>query len=229
MKMLVSDFDGTFYKDDESLYKNIEAIKKFRDSNNYFVFATGRSYTDFKSVKDKYNLEYDYLILNHGATIMDKDNNILKINYIDKNVTKDIWNNLNIDNSISNFCCSKNDDRAKIEDDDLIKINVKYIDKNVLNKIQNKINEYYGNFVNAYLASERTLEVVSKNSSKLNAINFLKNHLDINNIYTIGNGESDIEMIENFNGFAIKNGISELNKYNKYDNVYLLVEDIMKD
>ena len=76
-KMLVSDYDQTFYLNDEDIEKNKQAVAKFRKAGNIFVIATGRSYLDFFNKLEIYNFEYDYLIINHGATILDADNNIL--------------------------------------------------------------------------------------------------------------------------------------------------------
>ena len=42
-KFLISDYDGTFHTDDESMKKNIEKVKEFRKSGNIFAIATGRS------------------------------------------------------------------------------------------------------------------------------------------------------------------------------------------
>ena len=40
MKILVSDFDRTFY--DEKYQESIEMVKKFREKNNVLIIATGR-------------------------------------------------------------------------------------------------------------------------------------------------------------------------------------------
>ena len=83
-KIFVSDYDQTFYLNDEDIEKNKIAINEFRKKGNIFVIATGRSYFDFQNKVDEYNLNYDYVIINHGATILDKNNNIL-INFPIKN------------------------------------------------------------------------------------------------------------------------------------------------
>ena len=76
-KILISDYDQTFYLNDEDIEKNKAAVDKFRNEGNIFVIATGRSYFDFHNKVKKYNLKYDYVIINHGATILDKDDNVL--------------------------------------------------------------------------------------------------------------------------------------------------------
>ena len=46
-KILVSDYDHTFYLNDENIENNKEAVDRFRKEGNIFVIATGRSYFDF--------------------------------------------------------------------------------------------------------------------------------------------------------------------------------------
>ena len=46
-KILVSDYDKTFYLNDEDIEKNKIAINEFRKRENIFIIATGRSYFDF--------------------------------------------------------------------------------------------------------------------------------------------------------------------------------------
>lgn len=76
-KILISDYDQTFYLNDNDMEKNKIAIKEFREKGNLFVIAIGRSYFDFRNKAILYNIDYDYVIINHGATILDKQNNIL--------------------------------------------------------------------------------------------------------------------------------------------------------
>ena len=76
-KILVSDYDQTFYIGDEDIEKNKIAVNRFRNKGNIFIIATGRSYEDFMEKKKQYNIKYDYVIIDHGAMILDKDNNII--------------------------------------------------------------------------------------------------------------------------------------------------------
>lgn len=76
-KILISDYDQTFYINDEDIEKNKLLVKKFRTEGNIFVFATGRSYEDFKNAVNKYSLEYDYAIINHGATVLNEEEQII--------------------------------------------------------------------------------------------------------------------------------------------------------
>ena len=75
----------------------MKAVKEFQSKGNIFVIATGRSYLDFKDKLDMYNFDYDYVILNHGATIIDRDNNMIANYLIDNDIVNSIkedyiWN-----------------------------------------------------------------------------------------------------------------------------------------
>lgn len=71
-KFLISDYDRTFFIDNNSIKYNIEKVKEFRDNGNIFAIATGRSFYDFIKNLENFHIEYDYLIINHGATLLDK-------------------------------------------------------------------------------------------------------------------------------------------------------------
>ena len=93
-KILVSDYDQTFYLNDEDIEKNKKSVENFRKQENIFIFATGRSYFDFMNKAEQYKLKWDYLIINHGATILDKNNNIISNYTIDNDVIKNIKKDL---------------------------------------------------------------------------------------------------------------------------------------
>lgn len=76
-KILVSDYDQTFYLNDQDIEINKHEVEKFKKDGNIFIIATGKSFFDFKNKVHAYNIDYDYVILNHGATILDKNYNIL--------------------------------------------------------------------------------------------------------------------------------------------------------
>lgn len=64
-KILISDYDETFYQSDIDIKKNIDEVTEFRTLGNLFVLATEKNYVDLKQKIDKYEIPYDYLILNH--------------------------------------------------------------------------------------------------------------------------------------------------------------------
>lgn len=212
-KILVSDYDQTFYLNDEDIEKNKKSVESFRKKGNIFVFATGRSYFDFMNKAEQYKLKWDYLIINHGATILDKNNNIISNYTIDNNIIKNIEKDLEIEKAIKYFCCNLENSRTNFNDKDLTKIHAKY-EKNKAEQINSLINKKYAEFVNSYFVSGNAVEIISNKTCKSNAIEEITQIEKINkeDIFTIGDGYSDIEMIKNYNGYCMEESVQELLK-----------------
>lgn len=212
-KILVSDYDQTFYLNDEDIEKNKKSVENFRKKENIFIFATGRSYFDFMNKAERYKLKWDYLIINHGATILDKNNNIISNYTIDNNIIKNIEKDLEIKKSINHFCCKLENSRTDFNDKDLTKIYAKY-EKDKAEQINSLINKKYSEFVNCYLVSGNAVEIISNKTCKSNAIEEIVQIEKVNreNIFTIGDGYSDIEMIKSYNGYCMEESVQELLK-----------------
>ena len=137
---------------------------------------------------------------------------------------------LQLDKAINRFCCSKLESRVDFSHKDLTKINVKYGSKELAKSINDEINGKYSQYVNSYWISESSLEIISSKTNKSKAIKLLLEKLNIstNNIYTIGDGYSDIQMVKDFNGFAMKDAVSELKEVanKEYESVSDLIKEI---
>ena len=77
VKILVADYDNTFYTDENQLYKNIECIREFQNNGNLFVISTSRSWKSMKKEIDTYKIPFDYLCCNTGGSIFDHDGDLL--------------------------------------------------------------------------------------------------------------------------------------------------------
>lgn len=229
--ILVSDYDKTFYLNDSDIEINKDYLKKFKKEGNMFILATGRSYFDFKKVVTKYKINYDFAIINHGATILDKYDSVLYNSYIDNDIMNKLVIDLNLNGANNYFLCSNLESRVSPNHKDITKINVEYSDEKTAQEIDKYINNKYSDYINTYIIGPTKVEIVSKNSSKLQAIMFLenKNRYNKNNIYTIGDGNSDIEMINHYNGYCMKNSVDELKKVanKEYSSVSELIDDIL--
>ena len=227
MKILVSDYDKTFYTDEENIKINIEKVNQFMKTN-LFVINTGRSYLDFKKKEEIYDIKYNYLVINHGASII-KNNKIIYNIPINNNFKKQIINDLDIKYSTEIFTCSGLESRLTLENDNLTKIHIKYKNEEKAKQIYDEIINKYGNFVVVYLISKgKGIEIVSKDANKGIATKEIAKLENIKkeNIYTIGDDASDLEMIKNFKGYAMKNATDEIKKYalKEFDNVYELID-----
>lgn len=228
-KLLVSDYDGTFFVNNEDLMKNIEAVDTFRKAGNLFVFATGNNYHVFSKVVEMEKVGYDYLILDHGSLIIDRNINIINCHYISEQVVENIVSDL-ADNGLKVKLCNLWDDDVK-SNCNITKISTWIKDFERAKEITLHIKERFGNFVNAYTMifdDMNIVEIISGEIDKNRAIKVLANKLGIrhDDIYTVGNGYNDIEMITEYNGYCMEKSVEELLTVcpNKVQSVSELIE-----
>lgn len=200
MKILISDFDHTFF--DDNYLKNIELVNKFVSEGNLFIIATGRSINNLNIDIIDYKINYSYLICSDGASIYDnKHNNIYTCN-IDANLINPICNLLESDSNIT---------LTLIENDNFVSGTVansiagKFIDKVKCESLVKKLNKLFPT-INSYL-SDNYINIRNKKVSKYEGIKFLIDNynLDSEKIYTIGDSINDKEMCKNFSSFSFYN------------------------
>ena len=230
-KVLVSDYDQTFYINDEDIEKNKLAVSEFRKEGNIFVIATGRSYLDFNKKLKQYNFYYDYVLINHGATILDKSSNIFSNFSINNEIILKIKKDLELEKSIENFCCSELESRVDFSHKNLTKINVKYAFPEDAVRINKTINSKYADFVNSYHISYSSIEIITNKINKSKAIDLLLKRLGVSRdmVYVIGDGYSDVAMVRDYSGFCMKDSVDELKQIAKkeYNSVSELIEDVI--
>ena len=223
MKILVSDFDGTFF--DNNYLKNIERINNFVDEGNIFVIATGRSVNNLKVDIQDYDIKYSYLICSDGASIYDSKHNNLYSCDIDRDLINPICEYLESDSNIS---------LTLIENDNFVSgtnansIAGKFVDRNLAEVLLKNLKLKFPQ-ISAYL-SENYINIRNKKVSKAKSIDFLINSFDfdIENIYTVGDGINDLEMLSRFNSFTFNHVNDDLkNVCNKCCENFCEVLDIL--
>ncbi len=213
MKLLASDYDDTFYVSEEGIKENIEKVKEFK-KDNIFLIATGRSYEEFMEKDNIYHIPYDYLILNHGTTII-KEGKVIYSKYINYSILEELIKDLNVE--ISKYYRISNE--IEMDNHELTpytnKVRVKYYDKEYAKEKCNFITNKYGKYVTShYVSKGYALEIVNNNVDKSIAIEYVRNLEGINkqDVYTVGDGVTDKLMLTTFNGFKMENSCLEIEK-----------------
>lgn len=89
-KILFSDIDGTILDEFKPISKkDQEAITRLRKEGHCFAFCTGRNYQETKVISHFF--EYDYMVLNNGAMIVDKDDQVLLRKQVKNDTAKKIF------------------------------------------------------------------------------------------------------------------------------------------
>lgn len=229
MKLLVSDFDGTYYINDDSIKINNKYINEFRNKGNLFMLSSGRSFKSLKEMTIKYNIKYDYLSCCDGSILYDNKDNII-IKYKLNNSILKKFVNLKKLSKIERIQYSYIDDYySSIKDGDLIGCNIVIRNENINDKflkefhnLSSKYKEY--DFLE-YSHDEITFFCLkNKGINKSSTIYYLMNNLNINfdDILVFGDNDNDLPMLLNFNSYYIGNNNQEIKKIciNSYDNLY---------
>jgi len=213
-KILVSDYDGTFYLDEEGIKKNVQKVSKFRKLGNLFIIATGNNYESFIKVVKKYNIEYDYLILDQGSVVINSKRDIIMNCFIDYSTAINVCNMIKKhSDNISIF--NQWRQCESLVGNNITKISTRINDVEKAKKLTEQLNDIFRDKINAYtmiFSDINIVEIICSDTDKRDAI---KKVADIekvskDNVYVVGDGYNDITMIEFFNGYCMKNAVPEL-------------------
>lgn len=209
MKILVSDFDDTFFNED--YLENINEVNKFVQEGNMFIIATGRNIKHLiQDIKD-YKIEFSYLICNDGATIFDKNYNLIIRIDIDNKVVDSLLNDLKLDSNISRIIISDGFSFFTCKTDKNNAIMAKYDDEIMVKALVEKLKLKYKSL--SIYTSHNWINFVQKGVSKGMAIKYIvrKYNFEGKNIYTVGDAENDISMVSLYNGYYMEDvSVSEL-------------------
>lgn len=227
MKILFSDYDNTFHINDSDMKKNIEKVEEFR-KNNLFVIATGRTYDSYKTQEKLFNIKCDYLVIDHGATIL-KNDNVIYNKPIDNQIKEELVRDLELEKTESVFCY-KNKQIVDLSDNDITKILIYYQSHETAVKIRKMIAEKYkGRLKNFHFTRYNSVEIVSDFFDKSNAIDIINKLENPQEIYVIGDNYNDYLMIKKYNGSCTHVAVDEVKQISKniYENVSDFIDEII--
>lgn len=229
-KIIISDFDDTIYVNQKIEKEIVELVHKFREEGNLLIIATGSSYPSLISKIGNSGLEYDYLICDHGCNIM-KDDKLIYYKLIDEDIVKELIRDYELEKGENNFIISKDKGNANFDNKEISKIHISFTNKGDDFKVREKLINQYNNKIKVYCLVNyyNSIEIINGECSKLNAIQKIIDieKIESNNIYTIGDGYSDIEMVKKYNGYCVKKSVAELK--NVSSKVYDTFKDFISD
>ncbi len=76
MKIIASDYDGTFNRNGITEYKK-ETLSRWRKAGNLFGIISGRGYPSLIECIESHPFEYDFLVCNNGGVIYNTDGKIM--------------------------------------------------------------------------------------------------------------------------------------------------------
>ena len=227
MKLLCSDFDGTFgYKgvDDEKR----QAISKWRSHGNVFALVSGRNINSLISLQRKYSFDCDYLLAHNGAVVAKGDGTVISSVEFEGDIAFSILKQL-----FENGCLyayigteltgvvyankSDCDGEGKYSLGDLPQINrltqicAVCQDTKTGQNLYNSLQERFGDVVNP-IHCGRYIYIVKAAMNKAKGIYNLIEHLGLKHedVIVVGDNLNDKDMIKAFRSYAMENGVDEI-------------------
>lgn len=257
-KILFSDMDGTIIdfneKRHENDYKMLEVLKK---SGHLIAFNTGRNYQEAHFCVDRHQFPYDYLILNNGAHIMNKDGEELFKKVIPQDVGRkiieyciqfdDVFVYFYDGNRTLGYCNHKTYEHTsrgneEVNDVDFMKeyLMVKEFDIIAVNevnegiekvlKVQQYIKDHFNDYAEGCL-NTHYLDITASGCSKGSGVLTLKNILNEDvETYCIGDSFNDISMFEvSDHAYTFHHVQKDIYQHadKQVDYVYEVIEDML--
>ena len=235
MKVLVSDYDGTFYTDESNIRINCEVIRRFISEGNMFVLSSGRSLNSLMDKVNEYNIPYTHLSCCDGSFLFDKEKLLMYANTVSHDV-KDIFSELaKLKRHKRIEYANPEDysveyDKLKLIGSVAFTLNEDKVDREFMRAFR-KIRDEHPEYQYDIYGYDREFYYLIRphGVSKASPIKYLEEHYGINkeDIYTIGDNTNDKELIYYYNGYRIGDNKDILDvSLNKYNTVYELVNDI---
>ena len=218
--ILFSDFDKTLYfgDNDERTIANIKAIEKWRETGNLFCITTGRSYRSVTKQMPVMEKLCDFYIIDSGSIVLSKDGKMLNVFYFRPETIEGIVNLSKTFQEIpALFYYTPNSENLEYKTNGVTKLRLWFKDTSLLHSINEELVKQFPVFAvyNADYGVRPSIsgledyrgfiEVIPLESGKSNAIKFLAQEvISLQEIVTIGDGLNDLEMIRDFDGFAIE-------------------------
>ncbi|MFV0393625.1 MAG: HAD-IIB family hydrolase [Coprobacillaceae bacterium] len=259
MKVLFSDMDGTVINHEGILHeKDRKMMHELQNHGHKVVFNTGRNYQEALFVLHKHNFPYDYLVLNNGAHIVDKEGKEIFKKLIPENVGKgiieycmeqpDLWTFFYTEERTIGYLNGKTyehsmkgihetteynfiEEYQKMGSFNIIALNQDNHQIDILLRVQKFIAETYGEYAAGCLNTEY-LDITAAGCSKGTGVRTLEETMqeDIES-YCIGDSFKDLSMFEIASyAYTFHHVSEEISKHTdkQVDCVYELISDMLK-
>lgn len=226
MRLFATDLDGTFiHNGGRPSEKTKQAVKLLKDNGFEIIGISGRVASSIRDIMDELKLK-TYIIGNNGAILLDKDDNILFQQPLNKNVLREvidlcdkhkvIYHMYDKDNLYSNkldftkidhfkiaeneycvnFVINKNIKNIVLKDDVSILKLAIYVDYKDYPELYRDLKSI--NNLNVFISGDECIDCMSKDISKGFTLEKLAEILNIKreNIVAIGDQENDMTMIK---------------------------------
>ncbi len=248
--ILFCDFDGTLCREEipGDFDRNLEAVKRFRAAGNKFVISTGRSVPSLMEDFPNFRDYIDYVVVDNGATCLDKDEKVLFEYTFSEEVGREIVDYItkasgshHVGYTFYNNC-QEHDELSGPQ----TKIRVWFDDDGLMEMMYAELSEKYSDlkFYTGHHAALALinfepdgdfvclLDVVTGEAGKERALERLAAMFKDEGAIAVGDGNNDIEMIKEFDGYVMDTAapylLAEIDESRRVDSVAGLIDRLLE-
>lgn len=232
LKILASDYDGTLRQNDIVSENDINAINEWRKNGNLFGLVTGRHLISIKEEIQKYSIPVDFVICATGAIITDSKFNVLFSQSADPECIKALYSLTKKMHGLY-FCLSDFEKRTFYKtgksthfrnykliefDGDFLtsgfhEMGTRFNHEYQAKRFETVVRKKLGNYLNPQQNGE-CVDVSAKYISKTTSLYRLLDimNTDKRDLIVAGDNHNDIEMVCEFDGFAMSSGKRKLKR-----------------
>lgn len=245
--ILFSDFDKTLHPDGDKVgfQRNLESVREFRQKGNLFCIATGRSQASLGRAWLDYEDYLDYGIFDNGAVCLDQRGGMVFQEAISVVIAGEIVRKITDEFGDEVQLVFYHDAKEWRElDQDVTKVRCWTKDVAVSQAICNTVKSEHGGEVQSFVARTAVMsslgwienpeeyvsfvDVMSVRAGKYNAVKRLCEKLPNERVVTVGDDTNDLRMIQEFDGYAMRDSAPEVLEIVEPGHVVGSVEELLK-
>ena len=205
--LIVSDYDGTMKKNNK-IEINYNLIKELINDNNKLMISTGRVYKSIKKEIDTYDIPFNYISCANGNVLINNRLEVINKTFVNEQIIKELKPFYN-----SIISMERNDEFGNEKKDKFTELFIHLENDNKIRRmlVDQLLNSKYYDYCSEG-NNKFDIHIFNK-VNKINTIDIVKRLLKIsdNEIFTIGDGPNDIDMIQKYNGYMIDNNLETFN------------------
>lgn len=224
--ILFCDFDGTLHRSEipGDFERNLEAVKRFRESGNLFVISTGRSIPSLMRDFPNYRDYADYVVVDNGATCVDRDGKVLFENTFSEAVAREIVEYVSRRSKEYHvgFTFYNNCKEHKELSGAQTKVRMWFNDDDLMERLNGELSRKYPDLkfytghhaalalVNIHPDEDFVclLDVAAGNAGKERALERLAKMYNGERMVAVGDGNNDMAMLKEFDGYVMDSAAS---------------------
>ena len=228
--LIVLDYDGTLKKNEnvEELDKNLTILRSFLTDNINIMISTGRLYRSIRLEVDQFEIPFNYMSCANGNVLFDEKFQIIFKTNIDSKIINDLKPYYNKILGIEPL-----DEYGVITPNNPTEYLIHLVEEQEVRRqivkllLSSPDVDYCTDGSNKY-----TIHIFAL-SNKIKTIEIVKEKLKLSEseIYTIGDGTNDIDMIKKYNGLIVGNLFDEdrnMSDFPKYETFYSCAKNLQK-